>query len=166
MEKNLIYNKLVSNDNDFQGLVAYGLYKRHKIEFINQLKKETNKEYISDDDLKDFHISSNMPSQLNSYMLQAERLLSDTFVSVMSEQVEEEKKAIRKDLKKEIKSALPGWGRTIVISIISTIVASIVASVVLMFVSFKINFDDKVEQIQNSEKHIEQMISSLEKSED
>lgn len=35
MDKNFIYSKLVRDDDDIIGMVAYGIYKKHKIEFMN-----------------------------------------------------------------------------------------------------------------------------------
>lgn len=35
---NFIYKELVSADDDLVGLIAYGIYKKHKIEFYNQDK--------------------------------------------------------------------------------------------------------------------------------
>lgn len=164
MENNFIYDKLVRDENDFHGLVAYGLYKRHKIDYIKKIKDETGKDYVPEEDLKSFHLASNTPSQLDAYMLQAERLLSDTFIAMMQDQVEKEVDAIHRDIKSDIKSVLPGWGKTPIVSIVSSIVASAITALILMFVSFKMNFDDKVEQIHKSEQHIEQMVSSMDKT--
>lgn len=36
---NFIYEKLVSSDDDLIGLVAYSIYKRHKIDLLMELKK-------------------------------------------------------------------------------------------------------------------------------
>ena len=32
---NFIYEKLVTAEDDVLGLIAYGIYKQHKIEFVN-----------------------------------------------------------------------------------------------------------------------------------
>ena len=34
-----LYSKLVRDDDDIIGMVAYGIYKKHKIEFIESVKK-------------------------------------------------------------------------------------------------------------------------------
>lgn len=162
MENNFIYDKLVRDENDFHGLVAYGLYKRHKIDFIKKIKDETGKDYVPEEDLKSFHLSSNTPSQLEAYMLQAERLLSDTFISMMQDQVEKEVDAIHRDIKNDIKSVLPGWGKTLIISVVSSIIASAITALILMFVSFKTHFDDKVEKIDRTEQHIESVEQHIE----
>lgn len=36
---NYVYDKLVKSDNDIAGMVAYCIYKQHKIEFITKFKK-------------------------------------------------------------------------------------------------------------------------------
>lgn len=41
---NFIFNQIVENDDDFVGSLAYVLYKRNKIEYIEQYKKEHGKE--------------------------------------------------------------------------------------------------------------------------
>ncbi len=37
---NYIYKKLVNSEDDLIGLIAYGIYKKHKIEFIEQIQEE------------------------------------------------------------------------------------------------------------------------------
>ena len=50
---NYIYNSLVNDENDIVGIISYSVYKRHKIEFINNFQKEHGRP-PSDDDLKAF----------------------------------------------------------------------------------------------------------------
>ncbi|MBP5563900.1 MAG: hypothetical protein J6X51_07700 [Bacteroidales bacterium] len=165
MGNNFIYNKLVRDENDFHGLVAYGLYKRHKIDYINQLKKEKNKDDVSDDELECFHLSSNTPSQLAAYHMQAANLLSETFIAEMQYQVDNEVKNIHKDIQKEIKAALPGWKSTMLISIVSSIIASVIIAIFVMFVSVKINFDNQKEYYHKKDQQMEQMQKQIEQIE-
>lgn len=51
---NKIYDELVSEPYDTVGLVAYGIYKRSKIEYVKKFTEENGKE-PSGDDLKPFH---------------------------------------------------------------------------------------------------------------
>lgn len=164
MGNNFIYDKLVRDENDFSGLVAYGLYKRHKIEFIKQLKAEKQVEEVTDKDLEMFHLSSNSSSQLQSYKLQAENLLQKTFMATMENELNLAVQDMHADYQSEIKKALPKWWHNVMISVISSIIASAITALVFMFVSFKIDFDDKVDQIHKSEQHIEQMVSSMERT--
>lgn len=41
---NYIYEKLVTSEDDVLGLIAYGMYKQHKIEFISKIKEDNNRE--------------------------------------------------------------------------------------------------------------------------
>ena len=41
---NYIYEKLVTANDDVLGLIAYGIYKQHKIEFITKIKEEQHRD--------------------------------------------------------------------------------------------------------------------------
>lgn len=73
---NWIYQELVKSEDDLVGAIAYSLYKRHKIEYINQCKSETGKE-PTNEQLAEFHRISSSPSSLESYRLKADILLSN-----------------------------------------------------------------------------------------
>lgn len=69
---NFIYEKLVQGPDDLTGLVAYGLYKREKIEFIEQIRAEGNE--ATDEQVRDFHRASNTQTRLQSYRTESEWL--------------------------------------------------------------------------------------------
>lgn len=165
MGNNFIYDKLVRDENDFQGLVAYGLYKRHKIDYINQLKEEKKKDDITDEELECFHLASNTPSQLAAYHMQAANLLSETFIAEMQFQVDNEIKNVHKDIQKEIKVALPGWKSTMLISIVSSIIASVIIALFVMFVSVKTSYDKAKEYYQKKDQQMEQLQKKIERIE-
>lgn len=78
---NFVYEKLVQGPDDLSGLVAYGLYKREKIEFIEQIRSEGNE--ASDEQIKDFHRASNTPARLQSYRAEAENLMTHMVVNLL-----------------------------------------------------------------------------------
>ena len=80
--QNNIYSLLVNDQDDLIGLVAYGLYKRHKIEFIENLPNEMDKET----NMQAFYLSSSTPSQLGKYRNEAERLIYDIVLNSAQEQ--------------------------------------------------------------------------------
>ena len=49
LKYNFIYSKLVLAEDDVVGLIAYGIYKKHKIEFINKIKDEKGREPNDDE---------------------------------------------------------------------------------------------------------------------
>lgn len=75
-EYNWIYRELVENENDFVGAIAYSLYKRHKIEYINQCIEETSNP-PTDEQLAEFCRISCSLSGLESYRQKADILFSN-----------------------------------------------------------------------------------------
>lgn len=73
---NWIYKELVTNEDDLVGAIAYSLYKRHKIEYINQCVAETG-EPPTDEQLAEFRRTSSSPTSLESYRHKADMLLSN-----------------------------------------------------------------------------------------
>jgi hypothetical protein len=70
---NHIYSVLVENEQDTLGIIAYSLYKRQKIEFIQAFKEKNGRE-PRDENLAPFHDVSNSPSQIEGYRNQASQL--------------------------------------------------------------------------------------------
>lgn len=73
---NYIYKKLVNSEDDLIGLIAYGIYKKHKIEFIEQIQEEYKRE-PTDEECSSFFISSTTDSQIIKYRNDASSLLSE-----------------------------------------------------------------------------------------
>lgn len=75
-----VFRKLVESPDDFLGLLAYSLYKRHKIEWI---------EAHPDDDHEAFKKVACTPQQLGMYRYQAEQM-AKSFIDVSLDQLEAE----------------------------------------------------------------------------
>lgn len=124
---NLIYSRLVVDDNDIVGLIAYGIYKKHKIEFITQIKTDYNRE-PNEDEYNAFALASSADSQLKKYRQQAENILSDMFGYVVSDELDKAKAEMLEDYESKIKNAVraaqPSAWKTIGLSIIATIIFS------------------------------------------
>lgn len=91
---NFIFDKLVLDNDDFVGMVAYSIYKQQKIEWLNNFKKE-NGRTATDAELESFIQFSNLASQLESYRDQATNLI-DTFLDVvLADKYEEMQEEIR-----------------------------------------------------------------------
>jgi hypothetical protein len=74
-EFNFIYEKLVEDEQDVVGLVAYGLYKKKKIAFIKSLKDKGTPESEIEQHIKIFNLSS--LNHIDLYRLDAEKISSD-----------------------------------------------------------------------------------------
>ncbi len=124
---NVIYEKLVTDADDLVGLIAYGIYKRHKIEFINKIKTEKGQEPTAEE-CETFFLTSTTETQLDSYKSQAETILSETVANIAFEQVRAEEEKMLRDYKENIKSCLPSKTRTFWNSVAAGVVSAILVS--------------------------------------
>lgn len=85
---NFIYKRLVESPDDITGMIAYALYKREKIEFIQGLVSKYNRSPI-DAELKSFHLSSNTEARLNAYRIQAGVIAREFLEISLDEKVKE-----------------------------------------------------------------------------
>ncbi|MEZ8657735.1 hypothetical protein AB6D68_01335 [Vibrio cyclitrophicus] len=86
---NQIYNKLVKKPEDVFGIVAYSVYKRQKIDFINQATSEDGKEHPTKEELATFTEISNSEPQLAFYEEAAASLLQNYTDITESESLKE-----------------------------------------------------------------------------
>lgn len=124
---NFIYEKLVRSENDLVGLVAYGIYKKHKIEFITKIKEESARE-PDDVECNAFFISSTTDSQLNKYRNDAESLLSEMVMTASGKEIEEYEIEMLKDYQKAIRKALPSNTESVLLSVLAAFLFSVIAS--------------------------------------
>lgn len=89
---NFIFNQIVENDDDFVGSMAYVLYKRNKIEYIEQYKREHGKEPELSE-LREWQKGECAKSKLDNYKKLAEQ---KTTAFVNNLQGEKEKQLLKK----------------------------------------------------------------------
>lgn len=126
LKYSVIYEKLVANADDLVGLIAYGIYKRHKIEFIDKIKSEERRE-PSEEECKTF-LMSVTETQLDFYRSQAETILSETVANIAAETIREKEEDLLRNYKENIKSFLPSRTRTFWISVAAGVVSAILVS--------------------------------------
>jgi hypothetical protein len=85
---NFIYEKLVKDKDDVLGIIAYSLYKRNKIDFINKFKAEHGTS-PGDDQMLTFHASSTTESSLEGFRRQAVELARAFLDSALDEERQE-----------------------------------------------------------------------------
>ncbi|EXE62028.1 hypothetical protein J580_1033 [Acinetobacter sp. 1542444] len=73
---NWIYKRLVRNENDLVGAIAYVLYKEHKIEFIRRIEQETGEDPTKEQWVE-FHRVSCLDSTLSGFQKRAEELVNE-----------------------------------------------------------------------------------------
>ncbi len=126
---NFIYAKLVSAEDDVVGLIAYGIYKRHKIEFITKIKDEQGREPTTEE-CNSFFAASTTDSQLNNYRSQAETMLSETVGNIAKEELTHYEDEMLRNYKKEISSCLPSNFRTFSASILAGIISTLLFTLI------------------------------------
>ena len=126
---NLIYAKLVTAEDDVVGLIAYGIYKKHKIEFITKIKDEHGREPTADE-CRSFFAASTTSSQLSNYRSQAETMLSEMVGNIANEELTRYENEMLKNYKKELASCLPSNGKTFGISIMAGIISTLLFTLI------------------------------------
>ena len=72
---NFIYKKLVEKEGDMVGHIAYSLYKKQKIAFIEKWRSEHENAYIPEDVLENFHTAASTDESINDYRRNANAIL-------------------------------------------------------------------------------------------
>lgn len=144
---NFIFKELVRDENDLVGLIAYGLYKQHKIEFIESFKSANPEQDPSDEDYKAFAMTSCTPSALRHYRDKAESLLQQITLTAAREEISSFEDDMLRQYRSEIslalqagkdealrdfggvvKNHLPKWWSSVIASFVGALVFSLFVS--------------------------------------
>ena len=148
---NFIYDKLVISPNDINGMIAYSLYMREKVQFIRDFVNQ-HKTSPTDADLKAFHVASNTEARLNAYKLQAGVIAREFLKISLAEKVEKIEREWREGYLQSLigsdLKALKGFGRGVLQGVISSWLFSFsVALVLLGTVVVRLGPSDVVKEI-------------------
>lgn len=120
---NFIYNKLVKSEDDLVGLIAYAIYKKHKIEFITRIKEEEERD-PTNEECQIFFKASTTQSQLAKYKNDAQTILSDVVANTTNEELERYEREMLTDYEKNIKKCLPPWWQNVLWSVVASFIFS------------------------------------------
>lgn len=93
---NHIYSKLVEDDTDVIGHIAYALYKEQKIKYIDNKKKGDDSKHLSEEDWQHFNEVTCTEENIQRYRLQATEILQNFVDDALRETI----KQIESDAKK------------------------------------------------------------------
>lgn len=82
-----IFSRLVENDSDIVGHIAYALYKSDKVNYIESFK-ETHKTDPSEEDLDAFHAVSSQMESIRKYRFVASHILKEFLNDTLEESFE------------------------------------------------------------------------------
>lgn len=91
-----VYTRLVKDDNDVAGQIAYSVYKRAKIEFIRKKHAELNIIVLPDDVLEEFY-AAQTDYMLKLYRIHAKEMTREFLDESYGDDIEREKGSIEKE---------------------------------------------------------------------
>lgn len=136
---NYIYSKLVADESDLIGRLAYSIYKQHKIEFIESHQAEHGRD-PSEAEFSAFYRATNTNHELESYRQRATGLFDEISERLLEHKAEQ----VRCDLEAgsqvlaEIRSLKKPLWRSVFENILAAAITSILAA--LITVVFLINW--------------------------
>lgn len=129
---NYIYRHLVSSPEDLIGLLAYSIYKQHKIEFIEDFKKKKGCA-PTDADIEGFIMSSVTPSQLEKYKESANTILSETVADAVQDEMERMSFDFQNAIEPVVKKHSSSWFKTVLLNVLGSFVFSIILVIIFLF---------------------------------
>lgn len=129
---NYIYSQLVSNPEDVIGLLAYSIYKQHKIEFIEDFKKKKGST-PTDADIENFILSSVTPSQLEKYKESANTILSETVADAVQDEMGRMSFDFQNAIEPVVKKHSSSWIKTVLLNVLGSFFFSIILVIVFLF---------------------------------
>jgi hypothetical protein len=115
------YNNLVQSDNDLIGLIAYSLYKRDKLAFVED--HNNGGQDPDDAQMETFCRASNLPNRLASYRESAESVLERLNGQVLEEAIEQVKTDYESELNEILgKLTPPSWSHEVAVHVAAGIV--------------------------------------------
>ena len=128
---NYIYSKLVKDQNDVVGMLAYSIYKQHKIEFIEDFKKKKNAA-PTDSDIENFIMSSVTQSPLEKYRESANAVLSEIVAKSVQTELMSVDYEVQKAVEPVVKKHSCSSGKTICLNIVASFIFSIILVIIFI----------------------------------
>ncbi|OFX56669.1 MAG: hypothetical protein A2046_08055 [Bacteroidetes bacterium GWA2_30_7] len=123
---NQVYEKLVHDDKDFVGMLAYSIYKKQKQEFILKYRSEHMGNRPDTNELKRFHELASASTQLLMYRNQATELIQGITNFILREKKGDIDNYIKVQSKSK-RSFMYGVFQSLLASLIWIVIISVVA---------------------------------------
>lgn len=143
---NNIYDMLVNGEDDLIGLIAYSLYKGHKIEFIENIENE-HKRCPTKEDFEAFNVSASTEGQLDKYRDAAEKLLLTLALNTTQDAIDDKLQELNENhlqslqaytnsidekVSEKIKLSLPTWKEQIFSNLLGSFAWSLLMAVIVI----------------------------------
>lgn len=127
---NFIYSKLVESETDIIGHIAYSLYKTDKIDFINEFKRNNEKD-PEEEDFNLFHLTLGGEGQLERYKMEANLILQNFCNNTLETTIKEIEKIKEANIRSSLKEIVHELNPKTWKSILSNIAYSFVGAFLL-----------------------------------
>ncbi|NIG52877.1 hypothetical protein [Chitinophaga sp. Cy-1792] len=161
MERNYnhVYAKIIEGNDIIVGPIAYSMYKKSKIEYIEKQRESGN--VLTDIDLVPFNNFSSSDSALDSYRIQAESIVQEFIKYILTEEVKNQRTlAIQNQaeiLKNVIKPFTTSFGTNVLAGVIASFLFTLILAILLFIKTFgDLNISLKFEQknaLENTQPH-------------
>jgi len=139
---NKIYHLLVEGEDDFTGILAYSVYKRHKHDVMKSL--EGGSGAFPHERLQEFYLLSCTETQLQSYRNQALLMARDFAKNVweaqskdleesIDQQLQEHEDAHKEELERRIRELKPSFWSSVLASVVGSFVFILFVGVLFFF---------------------------------
>jgi hypothetical protein len=135
---NYVYSKLVSEHSDVMGHIAYSIYKKNKIEYIEKKKQEGIA--LTDAELIPFNDISSTESAIENYNAMARKIMRSFIEGVLSrEDIRCKKMAIAKHsviLKRIIEPLYTPFWKNVLAGVIASVIFTLILALLFFIKSF------------------------------
>lgn len=129
---NFIYTRLVGSETDILGVIAYSVYKRQKIEYIEAIRRKHDRR-PDERELASFHALTNSSTQLDSYNQQAAALARAFLASAISEEAKNLALHYEEDAKQKLAKFKLGFWAGVAQSIVGSAGFVLLLGVLVIF---------------------------------
>lgn len=138
-QNHLTYGSLVEANDDMAGHVAYALYKRDKLAFIEQVNAESGRSPTGEE-LTAFIVASNLPMRIDAYRSEAEQALQVFSQEVLNATMNDLERKHERDLATEL-SRSRSWLRAIAENLVANLLAvALLALIAVVVYGTRIGF--------------------------
>ncbi|ALD01657.1 hypothetical protein AMQ28_04350 [Acinetobacter sp. TTH0-4] len=97
MSRHQTFTKLVTDDKDFVGMVAYTIYKNEKLDWISQFKAQNLNREPTEDELKQFNLTTDSDLRIQQYRQMAETSVNNFVSATIVDELTQYQLTIRDD---------------------------------------------------------------------
>lgn len=143
---NYIYSKLVSDETDILGHIAYSLYKAEKVEYLEKLAGQ--KEIDIDKAIGHFHQISCLDTTIERYQLQAQTILLDYLNEVLKKHKEDIKSDYLENQRKQLSEVVQPLKQGFLNGVLQSVVGAFIFAIVLAAFAFVFTYSKNDTSIQ------------------